>query len=52
MGVPNVWVIDPETRLAWVSSGGGLIPMTRFAVQDSPIYLDVAETFARYDRFR
>ncbi len=52
MGVPNVWIIDPKIRLAWVCTGISFTVTTRFTVQGTPIYLDVAETFARYDRFR
>ncbi len=52
MGIPNVWMIDPQTRKSWVGSSTGLSETSRFAVLGTPIYLDVAETFARYDRFR
>ena len=52
MGIAHVWVIDPQTRRAWVSTGTVLTQTARFTIEDSPIYLDVAETFARYDRFR
>ncbi len=52
MGVPNVWVIEPQTRFAWVCNGISLTVTTQFTVEGTPIYLDVAETFARYDRFR
>ena len=52
MGIPNVWIIDPQVRKSWVSSGIGLSETSRFAVEGTPIYLNVTETFARYDRFR
>ena len=52
MGIPNIWVIDPESRRAWVSTAAGLTEATRLAVSGSSIYLEPAEVFARYDRFR
>ncbi len=52
MGVANIWVIDPQTRRGWVGVAAGLIETARFAVEGTEIYLDLAETFARYDRFR
>ena len=52
MGIPNIWVIDPQTRRAWVSSGAALTETVRFTVENTPIYLDLTETFARYDKFR
>jgi len=52
MGIPNIWVIDPQTRRAWVSAGAALTETQRFLVADTPIYLDMSETYARYDKFR
>ncbi len=50
MGVLNLWVIHPAQRRGWTVRDGSLHRTERFAVTDSPIYLDLAETFARYDR--
>ncbi len=52
MGIPNIWVIDPQTRRAWVSAGTVMTETVRFAVNGTPIYLDITEVFARYDKFR
>ena len=52
MGVLNIWVIDPQLRRGWIFDPAGLLSAERFAVRDSPVYLDLSETFARYDRFR
>ncbi len=52
MGIPNIWVIDPQTRRAWVSAGAVLTETQRFQVAASSIYLDMSETYARYDKFR
>ena len=44
--------IDPQTRQAWVSSGAALTETVRFTVENTPIYLDLTEMFAHYDKFR
>jgi Uma2 family endonuclease len=51
MGIPNIWIIDPQVRQSWFYQGS-LIEKSRFTVVDSPIYLDVPEMFARYDRYQ
>ncbi len=50
MGVPNIWVIHPAQRRGWMVRDGSLHRTVRFTVESSPIYLDLDETFARYDR--
>ena len=52
MGIANIWVIDPQTRRAWTSTAAGMTETARFTVKDTPIYLDVSEMFARYDKFK
>ncbi len=52
MGVRNVWVIDPQLRRGWVCQAGSLHSTERFTVSDTPIYLDLKETLARYYRAR
>ena len=52
MGVRNIWVIDPQARSSWSYEGSSLIERSRFAVEATAIYLDVAEMFARYDRYQ
>ena len=50
MGIPNIWIIDPQVRRSWSYEGSGLIQKSRFTVTDSTICLDVPEIFAWYDR--
>jgi Uma2 family endonuclease len=52
MGIPNIWIIDPQTRRAWTSAGAVMTETGKFMVEGTPIYLDLSEMFARYDRFR
>jgi Uma2 family endonuclease len=51
MGIPNIWIIDPQVRRSWFYEGS-LIEKNRLIVADSPIYLDVPEMFARYDFYQ
>lgn len=48
-GVPNIWVVDPETRSGWDCSDGNWVRKERFEVADSPIYLSLPELFAKID---
>ena len=48
-GVPNIWVVDPETRTGWDCSDGNWVRKERFEVANSPIYLSLHELFARID---
>jgi Uma2 family endonuclease len=48
-GVPNVWVVDPETRTGWDCSDGNWVRKERFEVANSPIYLSLPELFAKID---
>ncbi len=51
MGVPNIWLIDPLRRSAQTFDTGGLhtADLTRLAVPNSPITLDLTEAFAALD---
>ncbi len=51
MGIENVWLIDPTTRTARVLNGEGWTEITRLAVENSPIYLDVNTLFTRLDKY-
>jgi Uma2 family endonuclease len=46
MGVPNIWVIDPETKQGfdWIA---GWQERTRFEISGTPIHLDLAALFAQ-----
>jgi Uma2 family endonuclease len=48
-GVPNLWVVDPETRSGWDLSDGNWVRKERFEVANSPIYLSLPELFAKID---
>ena len=51
MGVPNVWLIDPQDRVAYAFTEGGLnlVETQRITVANSPIYLDLPQIFAALD---
>jgi Uma2 family endonuclease len=48
-GVPNLWVVDPETRSGWDLSDGNWVRKERFEVAGTPIYLSLPELFAQID---
>ena len=49
-GVPNLWVVDPETRSGWDLSDGNWVRKERLEVANSPIYLSLPELFAQIDQ--
>jgi Uma2 family endonuclease len=48
-GVPNLWVVNPETRAGWDCSDGNWVRKERLEVPNSPIYLSIPELFAKID---
>jgi Uma2 family endonuclease len=48
-GVPNLWVVDPETRSGWDLSDGNWVRKERLEVANSPIYLSRPELGAKID---
>ena len=50
MGVPNIWLLDPETRTARVCRGDAWFERTRLEVEGTPIYLEVDKLYARLFR--
>jgi Uma2 family endonuclease len=48
-GVPNLWVVNPETRAGWDCSDGSWVRKERLEVANSPIYLSLPELFAKID---
>ena len=50
MGIPNIWLLDPETRTARVCENKAWIEKSRLEVAGTEIYLDVDVLFARLDR--
>jgi Uma2 family endonuclease len=51
MGVENLWLLDPEDRVAFTYTAAGLkqVKETRIEVAGTPIYLDLVEVFAALD---
>ena len=52
MGVPHVWIIDPETREAWTATlEGGVQPLQRDALTlpGTPVHITIAELFEEID---
>jgi Uma2 family endonuclease len=48
-GVPNIWVVDPATRVGWDCSDGNWVRKERLEVANSPIYLSLPELFRQID---
>ena len=49
MGVQNIGLIDPETRVCECYRAGAWVPAQRLDVAGSPIYLDMGFVFAQLD---
>jgi len=51
-GIENIWVIDPEPRLAYRYTSGGLeeVHNGELAVADTPIRVILSEMFSELDR--
>ena len=51
MGVPNLWLLDPIDRVAYVYASGGLLKLTtdRLAIPNTEIYVDLPTLFAALD---
>lgn len=52
MGVPNVWIIDPQTRECWtMSPDGGAVPMLEdaFTIPGTPVRVTIADIFDEID---
>ncbi|MGA2905341.1 MAG: Uma2 family endonuclease, partial [Candidatus Korobacteraceae bacterium] len=46
MGVRHIWVVDPQTRRGYDCSTGSWIETTSFAIENSPVAVDLAVIFA------
>ncbi len=46
MGVPNIWIVDPESRHGFDCSAGSWIETDSFAIEASPITDDLPTIFA------
>jgi Uma2 family endonuclease len=51
MGVPNIWLIDPETKTGRVCEGPVWKEVRRFEVEGRAIYLELDWLFARLERY-
>jgi Uma2 family endonuclease len=54
MGVEHVWLIDPETRDAWVALVDGSLQHVaeEFAIVTTPIRIPLGQVFAELDEMR
>ena len=52
MGVPALWIIDPETRTGRMASLREWVQADRLEVAGEPVYVDLKELFAKLDRSR
>ncbi len=48
-GVPNIWVIDPESWSGWDASSGKWEKVARFQVEGTAVYVGLDELFASID---
>jgi hypothetical protein len=52
MGVPHVWIIEPENRECWtMSPSGSVVPMMEdaFTIPGTPVRLTIADIFEEID---
>jgi len=52
MGVPNIWIIDPKSREAWVmDAAGGVVPMMEdaFTIPGTLVRVVIADVFDEID---
>ena len=52
MGVPTIWIIDPQTRTARICAGLAWTQSTRLEVAGTPIYVELESLFAQLDRVK
>lgn len=46
MGVPHIWVVDPQNKRGFDCSTGSWIETQSFAIEDSPIAVNLSTIFA------
>jgi hypothetical protein len=51
MGVPNLWLLDPIDRVAYIYSSDGILKLTttRLAIPTTEIFVDLHTLFAALD---
>jgi Uma2 family endonuclease len=54
MGIPNIWLIDPETRMVqvWRNDAFAIVTEPKVRVAGGPVYLDLQEMFAYLDEIQ
>ena len=48
-GVPHIWIVDPIGRVGWNCSNANWTKASRFAIEGTPIHLDLEELFRELD---
>jgi Uma2 family endonuclease len=51
MGVPNLWLLDPKDRVAYIYSSDGLLKLTttRLTIPNTEIHVDLPNLFTALD---
>ena len=51
MGVPNLWLLDPQDRVAYIYSSDGLLKLTtdRLTIPNTEIHIDLPTLFTALD---
>ncbi len=49
MGIPHIWVVNPQTRRGFDCSTGSWLETQSFKIESSPIGVDLAVIFAELD---
>jgi Uma2 family endonuclease len=52
MGIENIWLIDPATRSGQASTPEGWRETLEFAIEGSPVSLNLVDVFNKLDRSR
>jgi Uma2 family endonuclease len=52
MGIPNIWVIDPSTRIGYDCSTPAWLPVKEFHIESTPIVLRLADLWTELEATR
>jgi Uma2 family endonuclease len=52
MGIPNVWVIDPANRVGYDCSTAAWLPVEKFHVPGTPIFLRLSDLWSELEATR
>lgn len=50
MGIPNVWVVDPVSRVGYDCSTGDWLVVEEFRIADSPIFFRLSDLWSELER--